>query len=62
MTAVEAGLAGIRSLGYRTDLALLTLGGSTVQQRDGYLVVRTPANPLHWWGNFLLLPYLPTPG
>jgi ribosomal protein S18 acetylase RimI-like enzyme len=62
VTTADVGLSDIRSLGYRTDLALLTLGGSTVQQRDGYLVVRTPANPLHWWGNFLLLPHPPSPG
>jgi ribosomal protein S18 acetylase RimI-like enzyme len=61
VTSVDDALAGIRSLGYRTDLALLTLGGSRVQQRTGYLVVRTPANPLHWWGNFLLLPHPPAP-
>jgi ribosomal protein S18 acetylase RimI-like enzyme len=61
VTAVDDALADIRSLGYRTDVALLALGGSTVQQREGYLVVRTPANPLHWWGNFLLLPHPPGP-
>ena len=52
-------LAGVRSLGYRTDLALLTLGGSTLEQRDDHVLVRTPDNPLHWWGNFLLLPRPP---
>ena len=26
---------------------------------EDYLVVRTPDNPLHWWGNFLLLPHPP---
>ena len=52
-------LAGVRSLGYRTDLALLTLGGSTLEQRDDHVLVRTPDNPLHWWGNFLLLPRAP---
>ncbi len=59
--ATESGevLAGVRSLGYRTDLALLTLGGSTLEQRDDHVLVRTPDNPLHWWGNFLLLPQPP---
>ena len=52
-------LAGVRSLGYRTDLALLTLGGRTLEQRDDHVLVRTPDNPLHWWGNFLLLPRPP---
>ena len=43
------------SLGYRTDLALLQAGGSVVEDRGDHLVVRTPTNPAHWWGNFLLL-------
>lgn len=43
------------SLGYRTDLALLSVGGSVVEDRGDHLVVRSPHNPTHWWGNFLLL-------
>lgn len=45
----------VTSLGYQTDLALLKMGGSEFDDRDQYLVVRTPDNPTHWWGNFLLL-------
>ena len=45
----------VRSLGYRTDLAILELEGSQVTDRDDHLVVRTPGNPNYWWGNFLLL-------
>ncbi len=44
----------IKSLGYRTDLFLLGLGGSELEDTGEYVVVRTPANPLFWWGNFLL--------
>jgi GNAT superfamily N-acetyltransferase len=44
----------IKSLGYRTDLLLLTLSGSTVHDTGEYVVARTPANPGFWWGNFLL--------
>lgn len=44
----------IASLGYRTDLMLLQLGGSEVSDRGDYLVVRSPANPTFWWGNYLL--------
>jgi GNAT superfamily N-acetyltransferase len=44
----------VRSLGFRTDLMLLELGGSTVTAAGDHLVVRTPANPEYWWGNFLL--------
>ncbi len=43
------------SLGYRTDLMLLELGGSVVIDRSTHMVVRTPSNPGYWWGNFLLL-------
>jgi ribosomal protein S18 acetylase RimI-like enzyme len=45
----------IISLGVRTDLALLRLGGSTVEDRGDHLVIRSPHNPTFWWGNFLLL-------
>jgi ribosomal protein S18 acetylase RimI-like enzyme len=49
----------VRSLGYRTDLALLRLGGSEFEDRGDHLVVRTPHNPTYWWGNFLLLTDVP---
>jgi len=49
----------IRSLGLRTDVALLELGGSVVEHHDDHLVVRTPANPTYWWGNFLLVGSVP---
>jgi ribosomal protein S18 acetylase RimI-like enzyme len=45
----------VASLGFRTDLAVRRLGGSEALARDGYIVVRTPANPDYWWGNFVLL-------
>lgn len=50
------------SLGYRTDLALLCYGGTEVEDRGDHLVVRSPHNPTHWWGNFLLLRDVPPPG
>jgi ribosomal protein S18 acetylase RimI-like enzyme len=49
----------ITSLGARTDVALLLLGGSTVEDRGDHLVVRSPHNPTFWWGNFLLLGSVP---
>jgi ribosomal protein S18 acetylase RimI-like enzyme len=49
----------VTSLAYRTDLALRRLGGARVDDRGDHLVVRTPENPLFWWGNFLLLPGAP---
>jgi GNAT superfamily N-acetyltransferase len=45
----------VRSLGCRTDLAILVLEGSQVTDRGDHLVIRTPGNPDYWWGNFLLL-------
>jgi GNAT superfamily N-acetyltransferase len=52
----------IRSLGYRTDLMIRLLEGSRVDDRGGYLAVRSPHNPTYWWGNFLLLAEPPEPG
>lgn len=52
----------VDSLAWRTDLALLTYAGSEVEDRGDHLVVRTPANPGFYWGNFLLLPAAPGPG
>ncbi|HUB43159.1 MAG TPA: GNAT family N-acetyltransferase [Streptosporangiaceae bacterium] len=52
----------VRSLGYRTDLMIRSLEGSQIDDRGDYLVVRSPANPSYWWGNFLLLDSPPEPG
>lgn len=51
-----------RALGFRTDLALRVRMGTLLEERGTYTVVRTPANPSFWWGNFLLLHGLPEPG
>lgn len=37
----------------RTDLGILALGGSHIDDRGDHLVVRTPANPDYHWGNFI---------
>ncbi|WP_420595075.1 GNAT family N-acetyltransferase [Deinococcus sp.] len=52
----------ITSLGYRTDLMLLKLSGSQIEEVGDHLVVRTPHNPTFWWGNFLLYSRPPAPG
>ncbi len=52
----------VRSLGYRTDLALLRYGGSQVEDRGDHLVIRSPQNPTFWWGNFVLAQQPPAPG
>ena len=46
----------IASLGFRTDLMVLGLGGSEIERHARHVVVRTPANPTFWWGNFVLFP------
>jgi ribosomal protein S18 acetylase RimI-like enzyme len=50
----------IESLAFRTDLALLQLGGSEVEDHEVYVAVRTADNPTYRWGNFLLLPRAPS--
>lgn len=52
----------VTSLGFRTDLALLTSSGSVVEDRGTHLVVRTPDNPTYFWGNFVLLAEPPVAG
>ncbi|HSU02790.1 MAG TPA: GNAT family N-acetyltransferase [Nocardioides sp.] len=52
----------VTSLGFRTDLALLTASGSVVEDRGTHLVVRSPDNPSYFWGNFILLARPPFPG
>ena len=47
------------SLGFLTEIALLKLAGSTVEDRGDHLLVSTPANPSFYWGNFLLLDQVP---
>ncbi len=58
---LQSSFVELTSLGYRTDLALLQLGGTQVEDGGDYLVVRSPHNPTHWWGNFLLLAQVPAP-
>ena len=46
----------IASLGFRTDIMLLALGGSAITKHGGLTVVSTPPAPDFWWGNFVLAP------
>lgn len=50
-----------RSLVWATDIDVLP-PGRVVERRDGYVVVRSPANPTHYWGNLLLFDDPPAPG
>lgn len=45
----------VRSLAFRTDLLLRRLAGSVIADHPSHQVVRTPANPFFWWGNFVLV-------
>ena len=56
------GIERISSLGFRTDLMLLSLQGSSVEDHDDYVVIRSPHNSDFWWGNFLLFRHPPTVG
>lgn len=51
----------ITSLGYRTDLMIRVMEGSEVTDHRDHLVVRSPASPAFWWGNFILLAAPPRP-
>jgi ribosomal protein S18 acetylase RimI-like enzyme len=51
----------IQSLGYRTDLIFPRFDGEVLDRGD-YIVIRTPANPTFYWGNFLLFPTPPAAG
>lgn len=43
------------TLGTLTDVAVLTLGGSHVEDLGDHVVVSTPANPSFHWGNFFIV-------
>lgn len=51
----------VESLGYRTDLIFPAFDGEIVDRGD-HLIVRTPANPTFYWGNFLLFDEPPREG
>jgi GNAT superfamily N-acetyltransferase len=42
-------------LGWATDVAVLELAGSAVEDCGDHLVVRTPDNPTYHWGNCVLV-------
>ncbi|HWF53343.1 MAG TPA: GNAT family N-acetyltransferase [Solirubrobacteraceae bacterium] len=50
-----------RSLVWATDIDVLPTDHE-VLRRDRYLVVHSPSNPAHWWGNFLLFDEPPDGG
>ncbi len=55
--SVDGGL----SLGWRTDLIFARFDGQ-VTDCGNHVCVRTPGNPMFWWGNFLLFRQAPQAG
>jgi ribosomal protein S18 acetylase RimI-like enzyme len=51
----------VRSLVWATELDVLP-PDRVVEQREGFLLIRSPSNPAHFWGNFLLFDDVPFPG
>jgi GNAT superfamily N-acetyltransferase len=51
----------VKSLGYRTDLIFPAFDGEIIDRGD-YIVIRSPANPTFYWGNFLLFSQPPQEG
>jgi ribosomal protein S18 acetylase RimI-like enzyme len=50
-----------RSLVFATEIDVLP-ADRVVARRDGYLVVRSPSNPAHYWGNLLIFDAPPAAG
>jgi ribosomal protein S18 acetylase RimI-like enzyme len=50
-----------RSLVFATEIDVLP-ADRIVERRDGYLVVRSPSNPAHHWGNLLIFDVPPAGG
>ncbi|MFH1322143.1 MAG: GNAT family N-acetyltransferase [Bacteroidota bacterium] len=51
----------IKSLSYSTMLHILSFHSNITDKRD-YIVIKTPDNPHHHWGNFLMFPSAPKEG
>jgi ribosomal protein S18 acetylase RimI-like enzyme len=54
-------VTGPRALGWATDLEVLPADREVNRAADHW-VVRSPSNPQHWWGNFLLFDAPPRTG
>lgn len=51
----------IQCIAWATDIDVLP-AGAVVDRRDDHWVIRSPSNPHHWWGNFLLFDNPPEQG
>jgi ribosomal protein S18 acetylase RimI-like enzyme len=61
MRRPEAGGASLRSLVWATDIDVLP-ADRVVERREIYVMIRSPSNPAHWWGNLLLFDRPPAAG
>jgi len=52
----------ILSLGIGTNTMIHRFDGGIVEEHNDCIVIRTPANPNYWWGNYLLMPNPPQVG
>jgi hypothetical protein len=50
-----------RSLVWATGLDVLPFN-RVVERRSGFMVIRSPSNPTHYWGNYLLFDREPVAG
>src|SRR4051812_22933102 len=53
--------ASVQSVGWASSIDVLPLD-KVVERRSGYVAVRSPSNPGHYWGNFLLFDAPPRQG
>jgi hypothetical protein len=56
-----AGPVDVRSLVWATDIDVLP-ADRVVERREAYVLVRSPSNPTHYWGNLLLFEDPPVAG
>ena len=61
MSSATGAIPVPRSLVLATGLDVLPVD-RVIEQRDGYVLVRSPGNPSHYWGNYLLFESAPQPG
>ena len=51
----------VRSLIWATNIDVLP-ASRQVERRRGHILISSPSNPGHWWGNLLLFDHAPGPG
>ena len=62
MPARSPGEPTPRTLVWATDIDVLPADRILARRGEGYLLIRSPGNPGHYWGNLLLFDEPPAPG